>query len=49
MKKLLYLVGIDGSEWSVRATQKAVSIAKDTGASVKLLYVMHFQPIICFE
>ncbi|MEH6442506.1 MAG: universal stress protein [Oceanospirillaceae bacterium] len=43
MKKLLYIVGIDGSEWSVRATQRAVSIAKDTGACVKLVYVMNFQ------
>jgi nucleotide-binding universal stress UspA family protein len=46
MKKLLYIVGIDGSEWSVRATEKAVSIAKDTGACVKLVYVMSYQQII---
>jgi nucleotide-binding universal stress UspA family protein len=46
MKNNLYIVGIDGSEWSARATQKAVSLAKDTGASVKLVYVINFQPII---
>ncbi|MEH6445184.1 MAG: universal stress protein [Oceanospirillaceae bacterium] len=43
MKKLLYIVGIDGSEWSIRATHRAVNIAKDTGASVRLVYVMNFQ------
>ena len=40
MKKLLYIVGIDGSEWSARAAQRAVTIAKDTGARVKLVAVM---------
>ena len=40
MSKLLYLVGIDGTEWSERATERAVNLAKDTGASVKLIYVL---------
>ncbi|NQZ33815.1 MAG: universal stress protein [Oceanospirillaceae bacterium] len=44
MKKILYIVGIDGSEWSARAAQRAVTIAKDTGASVKFVTVMTFQP-----
>ncbi|WP_448563401.1 universal stress protein [Thalassotalea ganghwensis] len=40
MSKLVYLVGIDGTEWSERATERAVNLAKDTGASVKLVYVL---------
>jgi len=45
MNKCLYLVGVDGSEWSDRATERAVNLAKQTGAQVKLVYVLSF-PIV---
>lgn len=41
----MYLVGIDGSDCSNRAVEKAVGLAKCTGAKVKILYVMHWPPI----
>jgi nucleotide-binding universal stress UspA family protein len=43
MRKLLYLVGVDGSEWSKRAVERAVQLAQQTGASVKLVYVITWQ------
>lgn len=49
MHKLLYLVGVDGSEWSNRAVERAVRLAQKTGASVKLVYVItwqEFQPMM---
>ncbi|WP_114325096.1 universal stress protein [Candidatus Colwellia aromaticivorans] len=49
MSKLLYLVGVDGSEWSERAVERAVHLAQQTGASVKLVYVItwqDFQPVM---
>ncbi|WDE07775.1 universal stress protein [Thalassomonas viridans] len=49
MDKHLYLVGIDGSEWSERATQRAVNLAKSNGSRVKLVYVLDWsrmQPIV---
>lgn len=49
MKKQLYLVGVDGSEWSNRALQRAMNLAEQTGASVKLVYVLDWsriQPVI---
>ncbi|MBA6289383.1 universal stress protein [Colwellia sp. MB3u-4] len=49
MHKLLYLVGVDGSEWSNRAVERAVHLAQKTGASVKLVYVItwqEFQPMM---
>lgn len=39
-KTPLYLVGADGSEWAKRAAHRAVSLAKDTGATVHLLAVI---------
>lgn len=41
MTKQLYLVGIDGSQWSVRAAEKAVSLAELTGAKIKLIYAIN--------
>ncbi|WDE14127.1 universal stress protein [Thalassomonas haliotis] len=49
MDKHLYLVGIDGSEWAERATQRAVTLAKSNGSRVKLVYVLDWsrmQPIV---
>ena len=48
MKKHLYFVAVDGSEWSERAADKAVSLANKTGAKVCLFCVMNwsgFQPV----
>lgn len=47
-KNKLYLVAVDGSEWGERAAQRAVSLASETGASVKLVTVIPwsgYQPI----
>ncbi len=38
MSKKVYLVGVDGSEWSDRATERAVNLAADTGAEVHLIH-----------
>jgi len=49
MKKLLYLVAVDGSEWSQRAVERAVQLAMQTNASVTLLTVKdwsYLQPMI---
>lgn len=49
MSKLLYIVGVDGSEWSERAVERAVHLAQQTGASVKILYAIvwqDFQPMM---
>lgn len=40
MSKHLYMVGIDGSEWSERAVERAINLAQSTSARVKLLYVL---------
>jgi nucleotide-binding universal stress UspA family protein len=45
MKNVLYLVGIDGSEWSERAAERAVNLAKQTKARVKLVYVLSW-PVV---
>ena len=42
MSNLIYLVGVDGSEWSERAAECAVSIAGDTGASVLFMNVTNW-------
>lgn len=39
MTKPLYLVAVDGSEWSKRAVERAISLAEKTEAKVKLLTV----------
>ena len=49
MKSQLYMVGLDGSEWSERATEKAIHLASQTGASVELVHVLdfaHIQPAV---
>lgn len=38
--KKLYLVAVDGSEWGERAAQRAIMLAKDTGAEVMLATVI---------
>jgi nucleotide-binding universal stress UspA family protein len=40
MSKFLYIVGIDGSEYSERAVERAIHLAKKTGDRVKLIYVL---------
>ncbi len=35
-----YLVGVDGSEWGIRASDRAVSLAKQTGAEVVFFTVI---------
>lgn len=37
MANLVYLVGVDGSEWSDRAAERAVGLAKKTGAEVHFI------------
>lgn len=55
MTKMIYLVAVDGSEWSDRAAERAISIAQKTDAEVhfisvlqwskyKPLYVAEFSP-----
>ncbi|WP_262694847.1 universal stress protein [Kordiimonas aquimaris] len=51
-KKKLYLVAVDGSEWSERATQRAVNLAKETDSTVELVTVIPwsgYQPITLEE
>jgi len=40
MSRKLYLVAVDGSEWGERAAERAVNLASETGASVKLVTVI---------
>jgi len=47
-KQKLYLVAVDGSEWGERAAERAISLAAETGANVKLVTVIPwsgYQPI----
>jgi len=50
MSKALYLVAVDGSEWGVRAAERAIHLAEITHANVKLVTVIDWsylqQPII---
>ncbi|MGB1263001.1 MAG: universal stress protein [Cognaticolwellia sp.] len=49
MKKPLYLVAVDGSEWSLRAVERAVKLAAQTKAKVTLLTVKdwsYLQPML---
>lgn len=39
-KNRLFLVAVDGSEWSERATMRAVNLAAEVGADVKLITVI---------
>ena len=42
MSNQKYFVGVDGSEWSDRAAECAVTIADDTGASVLFMFVTNW-------
>lgn len=42
MAKQLYVVGVDGSEWSQRATDRAIKLAAQTGASVSVVYALDY-------
>jgi len=44
-KPQLYLVAVDGSEWGERAAQKAVALAKQTGAEVRFVTVIPWSGI----
>ncbi len=49
MSKALYLVAVDGSEWSLRATEQAVKLAQQTKAKVKIITVLdwlYLQPLV---
>ena len=49
MKKPLYLVAVDGSQWSLRAIDRAIDLASKTGAKVMLLMVKdwsYLQPVL---
>ena len=52
MSKQLYIVAVDGSEWGERAAERAVHLAEQTGARVRLLSVIPwsgFQPMTLDE
>jgi nucleotide-binding universal stress UspA family protein len=42
MTKHLYIVGIDGSECSERAAERAINLADKSGDRVKLIYVLNW-------
>lgn len=42
MAKQLYVVGVDGSEWSSRAADRAINLAAQTGADVSLVYAFEY-------
>lgn len=49
MTKHLYIVGIDGSEYSERAVERAIHLAEKSGDRVKLIYVLNWlavQPLM---
>lgn len=49
MSKPLYLVAVDGSEWSKRAADRAIHLAEKTHAKVKIVTVIdwsYLQPAI---
>ena len=48
MADIVYLVGVDGSEWSDRAAERAVGLAKKTGAEVHFITAVQwskYQPL----
>ncbi len=40
MSRSIYLVAVDGSEWSERAAERAVTLAKITGAEVHFITII---------
>lgn len=40
MGRIVYLVAVDGSEWSDRAAERAVALAESTGAEVRFATVI---------
>jgi nucleotide-binding universal stress UspA family protein len=42
MTKQLYVVGVDGSEWSSRAADRAIKLAAQTDADVSLVYAFEY-------
>lgn len=42
MAKQLYVVGVDGSEWSSRAADRAIKLAAQTDADVSLVYAFEY-------
>ncbi|PCI33916.1 MAG: universal stress protein [Alphaproteobacteria bacterium] len=48
MQKLIYIVAVDGSEWSDRAAQRAIDLAKKTEAEVHFVTAVQwskYQPL----
>ncbi|HEC01283.1 MAG: universal stress protein [Alphaproteobacteria bacterium] len=48
MANLVYLVGVDGSEWSDRAAERAIALAQKTGAEVHFITAVQwskYQPL----
>lgn len=45
MSKHLYIVGIDGSEYSERAVERAIHLAEKSGDRVKLIYALTWSRI----
>lgn len=52
MSRIVYLVAVDGSEWSDRAADRAVKLAEKTGAEVHFITVVPwsgYQPLTLEE
>ncbi len=52
MGRLVYLVAVDGSEWSDRAAGRAISLAQKTGAEVHFVTAVqwaNYQPLYVTE
>jgi len=48
MKKFSYVVAVDGSEWSDRAAERAITLAAQTGAQVHFITALqwgNYQPL----
>lgn len=48
MRQLVYIVAVDGSEWSGRAADRAIDLAKKTGAEVHFIAALQwskYQPL----
>ncbi|WP_374763331.1 universal stress protein [Yunchengibacter salinarum] len=45
MGKQLYMVAVDGSEWGNRAADRAITLARQTGAKVRLITVIPWSGI----